>query len=395
MTIVTYPTLRDGQVSVHGDVDLVKAASLYADEIELVSPVAGLLSAAGSIAAGGSEGMLELLLTMDDTTIARLGAGGKTQFPAGWRDMLRIALASPELATAAGIAPVMEEMRVKVASSSADFAYIAQGMIAAAGADQLSPFIEAGVLTISQLASVGVTDVVAAAAGSSQRQDADTTAAEWSNLIRKRIESARSSLLFDEPTEDFLRAMVAEGLVAEDGLGVRRAGEAAVGAGLVARLPAFPTARPDELLELRASLRSPMLRYRSGVAAFAREMPGVPKPSFDAHVQSLWSTQVEPALDEIHETIREQGLAREIGRSLSLDLAQTIASAGIFVGVHSHLGLQGLAAVVAGSAATATVPAATATVRGAQTHLAGQRATQRRELFYLYAVDKRLKGARG
>lgn len=42
-----------GELSVHHDVELAKAALLYADEVELISPAVAMINAMCCIAAGG------------------------------------------------------------------------------------------------------------------------------------------------------------------------------------------------------------------------------------------------------------------------------------------------------------------------------------------------------
>ena len=62
----------------------------------------------------------------------------------------------------------------------------------------------------------------------------------------------RSRLLFDGESADFFKMAIEEGEIALSTEHLPRARAAALGAGFVARLPALPQARMDELLDLRS-----------------------------------------------------------------------------------------------------------------------------------------------
>jgi hypothetical protein len=71
LAVGTYPDSGGHNVSVRRDVELVKAALLYADEIELISPGAAMLGSVVGMAAAGADGLIEMMLTFDDETVGR------------------------------------------------------------------------------------------------------------------------------------------------------------------------------------------------------------------------------------------------------------------------------------------------------------------------------------
>ena len=87
----------------HRDIELVKAALLYADEVELVSPGAAMLGSVAALATGGTPALIELFASIDDETLGYLNEG--KPMPDNFRDMLRLLplLMDPDVAKLAGI----------------------------------------------------------------------------------------------------------------------------------------------------------------------------------------------------------------------------------------------------------------------------------------------------
>jgi hypothetical protein len=169
---------------------------------------------------------------------------------------------------------------------------------------------------------------------------------------------------------------------------LKHAGEVAVGSGLVARLPAFPDAPVDELLDLRSDLAGPLTRYRRAASSMATRLTARP---FDreaaAEMDDLWNTEVAPALADIEEGLEQHGLVREVGRALGQDVKSLLGGgAAIYVGFDQLTSLDSWISATAAAAA----PGLTALVSGIQSSLTAKRDLRGRDLFYLYEVNRRL-----
>ena len=155
--------------------------------------------------------------------------------------------------------------------------------------------------------------------------------------MRGLLVDKRTRLVLDDQVGGLAASLIREGHVDPHRLTLRHAAEAAVGSGLVARLPAFPRAPLGEILDLRSDLAGPLGRYR---AAAVRLSAKVATAEFDnelpAELDDLWTTEVQPALDEMDEDLHRHGLVREIARAARQDVhkllteapASTWASAG-------------------------------------------------------------------
>ncbi len=252
-------------------------------------------------------------------------------------------------------------------------------MLDAAGAHELAPALEAGLLTLTPVATLGgsVSDIV------------DVFAKNLSELLT----NSNRHLLLDDQIAGIANALVREGLVSPSPLALANAGEAAVAHGLIARLPAFDTAPTDEILDLRRDLDLPLKRYRRAVAEMsARLRSGPLDGDIAAEIDHLYLHEVEPALAEIREGMADHGLVREIARTLALDIKPLITGAVGSVIALSGVSLANLGTLVAATAGSAPLGLA-ATAAAAQAVIEkqkGEAASRSHELFYLFEVDRRL-----
>jgi hypothetical protein len=244
VAIVTAPSSGSSGVSLARDVELVKAAALYADEIELVSVGAVMIAGAAQLAGGGHQALLALIASLDDDTLRHLG-GGK-DMPANWREVLAV-LSRPDASLPPEAAELARGLRASMAEAQEDLAGTAEKMLVDSGAGELLPAIGSGLVTLS---ASGFTDDTAA--------DTDAVMENWLALLRGLLVDKRTRLVLDDQVGSLAASLIREGHVDPHRLTLRHAGEAAIGSGLVARLPAFPGAPLNELLDLRSDLAGPL-----------------------------------------------------------------------------------------------------------------------------------------
>jgi hypothetical protein len=158
--------------------------------------------------------------------------------------------------------------------------------------------------------------------------------------------------------------------------------EAALGVGLLTRLP---TPRPvtwDVLLEVRKALGEPLVAFRAAMSDLALSRAEDPSDAaFDEYVDHIWRSQAEPALHELDELVREARLRDVFFRDVSGDLS---AYAGPLFAL----------ATAATGRVSDLVSAAIAAVTPALATLAHYRkrrlAVRSHDWFFLHEVGKRL-----
>jgi hypothetical protein len=356
VVIATTPHSGATGVSLERDITLVKAALLYADEVELVSPGAAMLGSVASVAVRGEAGLLELIQRLDPTTLQALGGPTSDQM----RTLLPILglLRNLDPAQLRAI-PGAEEFAEQLASFSAGMAQSAQqfsdvteNLLVTAGAEELTPAIDSGVLTLSSAGLVedmtGMGDMLV----------------NFPDIVKAHLANPRSRLMFDDDLATLVRAMIREGIAEPHHLAVTHAGQAAVGSGLVTRLPAFVAPPMAEVLNLRSDLQDPLTNYRAAVVRLADRLTTKAYEAENAaEIDDLWTSDVRPALVRMREEMAQHGLVRELAREAATapDLfVRALAGPGTYLGVEAISDLSGWAAAAAAAAAASVALGQTA-----------------------------------
>lgn len=378
--------------SLSNEVELVRAAILYADEIELVSPAAEMVNSVVNLAEGDIYGLFSVLAGLPDNVLQFIG-NGNSPLPLNWREVLPAALFAIQmgpdrLQRLPGGDQITQAQLDQIAGFNDHFDEIMGTMrresdllLQQSGGEELQPAIRAGVVTVSPLFAMG--DV----------NDTATLVFKFMDTLRTLMSDRRVRLLFDDSVAKLVRDMVDAGMVAPHQLTLKHAGEAAVGSGLVSRLPAFTAAPIDELLDLRGDLVAPLSRYRRAVSKMAEKLA---YRAFDdesaVEIDDLWRDEVDPALHDLREGLGEHGLVREVAKQMGLDLKTYVSALigpGLWVGLDTYTSIQGVV-----SAAVGMAPVAAATGQAAINAHALRReqraALEKHELFYLYEVERRL-----
>lgn len=171
----------------------------------------------------------------------------------------------------------------------------------------------------------------------------------------------------------------------------KRNREAELGAGLIARLPAFPQAPINELLDVKADLQEPLTRYRAAVARLEKDMPqDVGSAEIDADIQAAWRAHVAPALDELQDILTEHSFVRSLARSAgssARDLVLAGSALSLATSNISHIAASASAA--AGAVGAAAQLVASATLARATKHHEARRG----DFFYLQELSRRISAS--
>lgn len=382
LAIATSPQGADG-ISLAHDIQLVRAAILYADEVELLSPAAEMIGSLAPLAGGDDRAVLEFFVSLDDATIGSLGAEG---LPPNWRELMRVFVSLDESAwsTLVGLvdpasAHDVAEQRQGLDQVFDELRGVTAAMLDSSGIAELVPAIEHGLLRLTPVAR----------AGDSTDRMIEHYTAKLTGLLR----NPRVHLLVDEMMGSIARGLLDEGLVKASAVTLRKAGTAAVGSGLIARLPAFDQVPMDELLDLRGDLTVPLARYRKSTSELANRLIASPLDAVEvsADVDDLYASEVEPALLDLREAMAEHGLVREVVKALGTDVRSVIsgtAGSAVVLGAASVTGLSGLVAAIP-AAGTAALGVVQPLAQAAITRRAERVDAERHGLFYLYEINRR------
>lgn len=393
LTVVTHPQTARGRggssLSLHAEIQTLRAAVLYADEIDVVSPAAEMLSAVKAFTEASETPALDVLSALDPKTMERLGARDGEEM----RQVLPLLplLQNEGLAEfleLSGQEAVEEYRRISavfkaaMATSSEQMRATANQMFQNAGGPELTAAVKTGIVRLCPLLRPG------------DEWDTDVLVERYVEEITALLEDGRRHMLLDQGTAKMARALIREEQVRLSPLALPNAQESLVGTGVIARLPTFGETPIDELLDLRRDLIAPLSRYRRAVATLGDKMRVSPiEADATVEVDHIYLHEVIPALEEMREHLAEHGLVREFARAVGADLkafiAGGIATPGLIVGAQAVTDLAavataGLAAMPGIMGTGSVVFKAVEARRQALTEAAG------RELYYLYELDRRM-----
>ncbi|MEV0877860.1 hypothetical protein AB0I85_08500 [Micromonospora echinofusca] len=371
-------TAPDG-LSLKRDLSLVRASILYADEVELISLSASMLDVLMRLGSPDKRHLWEFLSSLTDDNFQAITRGS---FPAEWKKLLPYLTGQKFDPRVAKLDQLVSEVRenVKVELDK---------LIQESEVEELRPALKSGIVKLVPAAPDSAIANLLTRQNTRGRNEGEMVEflAKWAELVRWLLEDSKKRLLFDDVAGGIANSLVNQGEMQAGPLTLKHAGEAAVGSGLIARLPAFPQAPLDELLDLRSDLYAPLARYRAAVSGMATKLTvrGF-DPDIAAEIDDLWITDVSPALADIEEGLAEHGLVREIGRSVGQDVKTLVPQgAALYVGFESLTTLNNWVSATAALAA----PTAQAIISGTRNALAGKQNVRRKDMYYLYAIDNR------
>jgi hypothetical protein len=372
-------------VSVRREVELVKASLLYADTVEVLSLANQMVRELHRFPAGEPDNLWALLLSLDDDTLRHLGYDEDldtlrqllplmaTLDP----DVLRSAAAGdPAMRELAEFADALDNGHAGAASAMAELREVYEKLRIDSGVAELESVLHTKLVRFNEQVGIG--------------QDLDAVTAGFVHQIKRYLQDPSKLVLLDGIAASMARHMIEEGLVRPPNRVMSNAGEAALGTGFIARLPAFPGVPMDELLKVRDDLDEPLGRYRRKVSSLRSELQTGPfEEHINAEIDAIWRTEVDPELAEVRQAMAEHALVREFLKAAGADISNVLkgtlaAGVGVFAANAFDLGTTISTGIAAGSA---LAPTAVKAVQERQKGRAGARA---HGLFYLYEVDRRL-----
>jgi hypothetical protein len=169
-----------------------------------------------------------------------------------------------------------------------------------------------------------------------------------------------------------------------DGANFANANRVELAARLITDIPSFPTASVDEIVDIRERVEPHLKRFRAAVADLESTLEtDVLAEDFSAAVEELKLQQVDPAIEELHESLSEEGLGKKAVRATPT-MATSVLALGAAVAVGAP-DIAGAAAVAAG--------ASTASAKEYLDISQREAGRKKNRFFLLFDVDRALKSS--
>lgn len=387
LAVITSPENHGQTISIHHELEMVRAALLYADSIEVLSVGNQMVREFTQFAAGDVNNMWTLLAAFDDTALRQLGPNLDIDafrqllptLTSADPDALRAtARLDPTMAGLEQFADLLEQTRENGESSMGGLRQLTEQMRVDSGVAELESVLDQKLVRFNDRVTIG--------------DDFDAVTRAFVDELKRYLQDPTKFVLLDEDIASLARSLIDEGHVRIPARSISNASEAALGTGILARLPAFPSAPLDEIVDLRRDLNEPLSRYRRMVSHLRGDLQTGPfDQDIEAEIDSVWRNEVDPAVIEIRQAMAEHGLVREIVRSMSGNLGDFVKGGwlpggGMFVFSANVLDLNtALSTGLAGAAAVAPTVA-----KAASNRQTGRAAARVNDLYYLYEVNRKL-----
>lgn len=385
ITIVTAPVPGPEGPLLADDARLVRAAALYADEIELVSFGTLLLGGVAALAAKGLGAAFDMVGAISDETWSALQPGTNVKEA---REALKTLEAMKRMSRGErrallgpdgnrDISELIDQFTAVTTQGDNSLTAVAERMWAQPGGNDLLAAMDAGVLKLSAALDLGA--------------ETDVQTQQYVDALRSLLADPSTHLLLDAGTSSLASAMLTEDEAEIHPLVREHSRRATTGTSLLERLPAFPDAPIQTILQTKVELIEPLSRYRRGVADLTRKLASGPlDPALRVEVDDLWRDDIVPTLNDLRRDLSKTGLVRRTATRLATDakaVAAGVTGVGLAFGVESVNELAHIAAAgVPAAGAVMIHAAANATCEA----LSERQSATRHSLYYLVAANDRL-----
>lgn len=377
------------EVSIGPELDLIKAALLYGDEVTLLSPVTTMFL---GVEQWGRFSMVEQLGLirkvapyMKEHNFAVVDEGA---------DKIEAILREGGRHNRLLRAQLMTKFKPTQESTARELEALSQR----AGLNQLAGARAKGLLKIESVDPGTTVDLIASCVISAQltqegkpndQVHADQMVNSFIGKLSEHLSSGREYLIFDEKIASLTRAAIGVGLFKPAKGPAGRCAQAMTASGLMARLPTFPDATVDEILDIRSELSPALTQFRGAMVTLSKEFeqPAWDK-GFEDEVQDAWVESVHPAVEAIDESVRSNKSLLTVASDATGAMKGSAPGLAILgAGMMGHDSL----AAAAGGAVSAT--GALLQAMRARTNTARQIRMQ--PFYFVYALNQALPSRRG
>ncbi|MGI8650155.1 MAG: hypothetical protein ACR2KW_07230 [Rubrobacter sp.] len=289
------------------EVNLVKAALLYADRVELVSVGASILA-----------GWVELRDTPHQKRVELIREHGCHWLDPGNLEKLELVMGSGKRARMGGLDD-RERIRARIQLRAVldkgweDLTRRVEGEFEAYNARGLREAVGSGLL---RLHSFGHTDAEGLLTMAADRVPVSVAVED---VVLEYVERASVALegsgypLFDALIGELVGESVRADLIVPSPDAIHRGRHGGLSGDLTRRLPLFEEATVEEILGVRRELERPLRGFRLAVSEFSGEVASAAwEPGFAAEADTLFREKVEPEVAGIEEALRENRSLREL-----------------------------------------------------------------------------------
>jgi hypothetical protein len=207
---------------------------------------------------------------------------------------------------------------------------------------------------------------------------------EYFDGLMNIIVSGETYPIFDNPTSSYIQEMMDIGFSEIATTAINRGKQAKLASYLFNRLPLFESASIDEILDIRKELERPLIGFRSALVDFANSIKNTAwDNNFSHDAEQVLISKVEPAIQEIEDTVKSNSLLLKLCIDLPL---KNLTPGTLMTLLLDRLAVSKTVAVIAGLATTAGLTVLNSILDWRK----NIRETEQNHLFFYYKAYTRL-----
>jgi hypothetical protein len=376
------------EMTVAPELGLVKAALLYGDKVTLVSPVMTMFLRVDGLQRLSPRQTIELLRR---TAPEVLPADQVSDFEDNIAQVDELLRNTP----AGGIPGrlLRAELLRHFQPMQSELSEMVRKIGSEAGIDQLDKARAKGIVQIEDVDPGDAVDLLASCiisaklAETGKRQNyphSDRIIDTFVEKLTKHLSSGREYFIFDEPIANLVEAAIREGLFTPAKGPAGRSAQAMAASALMGRLPTFPNATVDEVLDIRTDLAPSLTQFRSAMVTTSKTFTSKPwEADFEDALNDAWVETVHPALEAIDASVRDNKsllalAAGVVGAANTSYPGLTIVASGLL----GHVG----SATALGGAFSLAAPM----LQTWRDHTVAARDIRMQPFYFLYALEQAL-----
>jgi hypothetical protein len=373
--------------TVDPELDLVKAALLYGDKVTLISPVTTMLLRFEGLQHFSLRQQIELMRRLGPTLLPPDEVPDFEQTIDQIDKVLRIPARGSTLGERALRSAVLQRLE----SMQRLLPEAARDLKVRAGSDQLARARREGLVQIENAdpgdeMDLFVSCIISAhMAQTGQRQDDPYTSRVVETFVDKlsrHLSSGREYLIFDEPVANLTEAAIREGLFSPARGPAGRSAQAMAASAFMGRLPTFPRATVDEVLDIRSELAPSLTQFRSAMVTISKDFTSPAWESdFEEELHDAWVETVRPAVEAIEASVRDNRSLATFAAGLAG--AANTAWPGLAIVAAGLLGHVGTVQAL-GGALSGAVPF----LQALRDHSTACRDIRMQPFYFLYAIQQ-------
>ena len=372
-------------MSMVSELELAKVALLYGDQVTLISSMTTMLQEVEAFGRFSMEDQFELLERVAPLILSEEEAGVLTD---GLNDLNQVL----EAAKRSGV--LRAELLRQFQLIRDQVTELVSGLATSTGIDQLANARKRKLVRIESANPGDTMDLLYFCIEAAKRnelgqpQNEEFTTKMMMTFVEKlsqHLTTGSEYLIFDDSIARLVEEGVATGMFAPVSGPAGRSAQAMAASTFVKQLPTFPNASVDEVIDIREDLSTSLTSFRSEMVTISREFTSEAWDSdFDDSLQDAWVEKVNPALQAIEESVRENKSLLELATGVVGNINASYP--GLMIAGGGALGHVGSVGAIGGALAAAS-PLLLA-LRDRREH---SRAIRMQPFYFLYSVNSSLR----